>query len=179
MQENAQVSNLDDSSTYSINDDSQSIQSPLQANSPVSRPGSVSRSPSHTQNISQQPRASEILSRYIEAKKEEDSTDYFFKSMASKVKGMPNKMKAEIERKIFQIVNDAELKLTEQEEVNLLYSQCHNYETEKNATYMPSNMSNFQAARRSAPYTYTPSSVSNDETEITDAPFTDYEITKN
>lgn len=35
---------------------------------------------------------------------------------------MPNKMKSEIERKIFGIVNDAELKLTEQEELNLLYS---------------------------------------------------------
>ena len=121
--ENPQVSNLDDSSANSINDDSsiQSIQSPYQANSPVSLPGSVSRSSSHTLNTSKQPRASEILSRYIESKKEEDSTDYFFKSMASKVKGMPNKIKADIERKIFQIVNDAELKLTEQEELNLLY----------------------------------------------------------
>lgn len=85
MQEIPQVSNLDDSSAYCISDDSQPIESPYQANWPVSRPGSVLRSPSQTRKDSQQKSASEILSHYLEAKKEEDSTDYFFKSMASKV----------------------------------------------------------------------------------------------
>lgn len=54
-------------------------------------------------------RASEILEKYIQSKEHEHPVDSFFKTMASTVKNLPERMQARIKRDVFKIINDAEI----------------------------------------------------------------------
>lgn len=62
----------------------------------------------------------EILNKYIESKRELDPIDWFFQTMAATAKKLPAKVQAQIKRQVFHIVNDAEIKYIEENEMGLV-----------------------------------------------------------
>ncbi|KAG7305069.1 hypothetical protein JYU34_010529 [Plutella xylostella] len=166
------MTNLDSSS-----EDTQSSNLQLTSDTDETRQNESPRPSSQMSNYSQPKpgRASEILEKYIQSKEHEHPVDSFFKTMASTVKKLPERMQARIKRDVFKIINDAEIEyydehVRERASNQLIQTSMYDVDDSEDSNFSPYIPSK-QTSNISVPqYTYTPSAITPSTSQFNSSP---------
>lgn len=148
LQHRSQKSNLDSSSEETQDSSDHSRPTIIESPPPLSQTSTTS-----------QHKVSEILQRYLMSKETEHPVDSFFLTMAGTVKRLPDRVQAEIKRKIFLIVNDAEITHCDQSTPSPRHIPIEStLDAEDIEEYIPTRVNTCYANRATSTFTYTPSS---------------------